>query len=201
LIPFYLLLRQYVVGFPALRADGLLWTAANTLLKLPKIVFLYLGNSLFPFNLYSHRAQPGFGADTALYFLALYAGIAAALLRRHRTALFLALWYLAALAPKFPLLISPRNDYMLDHWVYPCNFALFLGLGLLYEKLSGTGAAAKKLSAAVLAALLVFYIYEGNLNTAQRGSSLKIYRHTLEHTVSYQAMHNLAREYYLLGDD
>ncbi|MCX5784272.1 MAG: tetratricopeptide repeat protein [Elusimicrobia bacterium] len=200
MVPPYLYLREYAVGFSVLKSDGIAWTAAATLLKLPKIIFLYLGNSLVPFNLHSHHMQPDFGAGASFYFLALYAAIAAALLRRHRLSLFLAGWYLAALAPKLPILISTRNDYMLDHWVYPCNFALFLGVALLYEKAACRGAAAKKTAAAAVCALLLFYVYEGNLNTALRGSSIKIYEHALKHTVSYQAMHNLAREYYLLGD-
>lgn len=193
---FYLWFRKQVTGMPALE-DGFYTLFFSALLKTPKIIAVYLGNSLFPLNLHSHRMQPAYG-DAWLYSVAGLGLLAFFFIKRNRLLIFASLWYLANLLPKVPLLAA--NTLMLDHWVYLSNLAVFFlmaaGAGKLMQG-KNTAAAAVR---ALLAGTWLFWIVMANRNITLRGSDIRIYEHAARYSVSTPMLYNLGREYYLAGE-
>ncbi|MFH1618821.1 MAG: tetratricopeptide repeat protein [bacterium] len=214
LIPLYLFIRQAAVG-PALPEAGTWAVLKLSALKIPKITAYYIFNSILPLDLHSHRLQPSFGWDAWIYGAVFVAASAAVIYRRDLIAFFCGGWYLLNLAPKIPLLAT--NDLMLDHWVYPSCFGLFLAAGYWGERYASgrpagpvthrrkfltyqaVGRWRKTSALACAAAALAFYVFEANRNITMRGSDMKIYEHAARRTTSAPMRYNLAREYMLSG--
>ena len=187
-LPVYLFIRHQALGMGTL-STGLMPVLRGLFLKVPQAVLVYLKEAALPFDMHSHRMQPG---SALLRFSALPALAAAGLLiwkKGGRAGWFCAAWYLINLAPKLPLLAA--NDLMLDHWVYLANAGLFLWAA----DLLAAGGRLRCLPAAAAAIL----IGASALNTTARDTDLKIYENAAGRSVSKPMLYNLAREYYLLG--
>ncbi|OGR68371.1 MAG: hypothetical protein A2081_02140 [Elusimicrobia bacterium GWC2_61_19] len=188
-IPVYLFLRHQALGLDAL-AKGAGPVLSGLLLKVPQCLIVYIKEAVLPFDMHSHRMQPGLAL---LRYLSLPALAAAALLvwrKGGRTAAFCAGWYLLNLAPKLPLLAA--NDLMLDHWVYLANAGIFLWAAVKLAPASGWRRLLPPAAAAVLVCASAY-------NITLRNTDLKIYEHAARRSVSKPMLYNLAREYYLLG--
>ncbi|HNW43693.1 MAG TPA: tetratricopeptide repeat protein [Elusimicrobiales bacterium] len=190
-IPLYLFLRHAALGQGAYER-GLAPLLYGLCLKVPQAIFVYLKTAALPFDLHSHRMQPGAG----LYSWAALAGAAAAAAliwrRGGRVGVFLLLWYVLNLAPKTPLLAT--NDLMLDHWVYLANAALFLGAAAAAQRLTRPGAR----FLLPLAAAAIFAVSSA-ATTLIRDTDLKNYEYSARSSVSKPMLYNLAREYFLMG--
>ncbi|OGS11129.1 MAG: hypothetical protein A2285_04035, partial [Elusimicrobia bacterium RIFOXYA12_FULL_57_11] len=164
-IPVYLYIRHAALGMGTL-SHGLTPVLSGLFLKVPQCVLVYLKETVFPFDIHSHRMQP---VSQLLRFMALPALAAAVFLIRKkggRTLRFCAAWYLINLAPKLPLLAA--NDLMLDHWVYLANAGLFLWAA---DRLADLRGGLRLLPAAAAGILIL----TSAANVTRRSTDLKLY--------------------------
>lgn len=189
-IPLYLFARHAAIGQGAFE-KGLAPLLSGLFLKVPQAVFVYLKTAVLPFDLHSHRMQPG----TGLYSWAALAGAAAmaglVFRRGGRTGIFLLLWYILNLAPKLPLLAT--NDLMLDHWVYLANCGLFLAAAAAFTRAPGRARFLAPLAAAAVFAASSVAV------TLKRDTDLKNYEYSARSSTSKPMLYNLSREYFMLG--
>jgi tetratricopeptide (TPR) repeat protein len=193
IIPFYLWLRHLAVGPIVPEETGML-ALLKSFLKLPTIIVDYIYRTIFPLKLHSHHMEPDAKLLLNLIFLMFFIlAFFSAVLKKNRPVILGIIIYVLFLAPKIPLLIT--GTFMLDHWVYPSNFGLFLIIIYLMQPYLEKKTV---VTANVVYAILVISIL--NFNIKSRNSDIKIYEHAIKHKTSDQVYYNLAREYYFIGD-
>jgi protein O-mannosyl-transferase len=156
----------------------------------PVVFFSYVRILLVPFDLHTDRLLPPPGAFWIADALGLVLLAGWTFWRGPRWARFCLLWYLAALLPKTPLMIS--GGFMSDHWAYPAWPALALPLAMLSARLWQAGHPFRRRiwrGAVVLLLLAETGVVYANI--ALRNTDEKLYRSALRHTTSGTMRYNL----------
>jgi protein O-mannosyl-transferase len=186
----YLILRYLALGTlgPNVMA---LHPFAFMIRVLPAVLWEYARIILIPFDLHTDRLLIAVGSFWWAFTLGL-AVIASWIFHRGpRWARFCFLWYLTALLPKAPLMMS--GSFMSDHWAYPAVPALALPLSIGFSRLWESRQKFRRFAGrAVLAILLIVEIGCVYWNIKTRNTDEELYRSALQYTSSETMKYNLA---------